>query len=279
MNPAVWAELDRLRKLYAEQGQLSLVCWCAPMPCHVEVIREYLLKETKMSNQELETTLAGEYARQMAAQMLEVPVKELDEGLVKRIVTVNELIVRSCGQGLRSHQVVASILEAWLRETSNPPRSSSMSSLTQRLRDLGTGEVQRIRAERDKLQEELWRANEYIETLQGSEAIMLSRVLESAQKRKRAAQIATEWWKQRDELLGRTLKDAKDKPVGIGSRLWFVHPELDEIWSTSGPRPHSVVTTINSVEDSDDSFEIEYADCYTSKADAEEALRLRKESQ
>lgn len=32
------AELERLRDLLAEGGRLTLVCWCAPHPCHADVI-------------------------------------------------------------------------------------------------------------------------------------------------------------------------------------------------------------------------------------------------
>ncbi len=37
------AELDRLRALLAEHGRLTLVCYCVPLPCHAEVIRDHLL--------------------------------------------------------------------------------------------------------------------------------------------------------------------------------------------------------------------------------------------
>lgn len=36
------AELQRLLTL-ARQGPLELLCWCAPLPCHAEVIRSALL--------------------------------------------------------------------------------------------------------------------------------------------------------------------------------------------------------------------------------------------
>ena len=35
-------ELDRLRALHEKHGKLTLVCWCAPKPCHAEVIKEVL---------------------------------------------------------------------------------------------------------------------------------------------------------------------------------------------------------------------------------------------
>ena len=40
-NEAVIAELKRLGAL-AEEGELTLVCWCRPMPCHGDVIKRAL---------------------------------------------------------------------------------------------------------------------------------------------------------------------------------------------------------------------------------------------
>ena len=37
-------EFRRLRALYKEQGSLTLVCWCAPLPCHADVIAEEIEK-------------------------------------------------------------------------------------------------------------------------------------------------------------------------------------------------------------------------------------------
>lgn len=37
-------ELIRLATLARDRGSLELDCWCAPMPCHGDVIREALLK-------------------------------------------------------------------------------------------------------------------------------------------------------------------------------------------------------------------------------------------
>lgn len=28
---------------YQENGELTLICWCAPLQCHAEVIREFIL--------------------------------------------------------------------------------------------------------------------------------------------------------------------------------------------------------------------------------------------
>ena len=37
-------EFDALVAAYAAFGELILVCWCAPLPCHGEVIREFIEK-------------------------------------------------------------------------------------------------------------------------------------------------------------------------------------------------------------------------------------------
>lgn len=39
-------EVDRLLALYHAAGTLTLLCWCAPLPCHAEVVREVLLART-----------------------------------------------------------------------------------------------------------------------------------------------------------------------------------------------------------------------------------------
>ena len=36
-------ELERLAATYRRNGQLTLLCWCAPLPCHSDVIREAVL--------------------------------------------------------------------------------------------------------------------------------------------------------------------------------------------------------------------------------------------
>lgn len=35
-------ELDRIRLLH-EKGDVTLICWCSPKPCHAEVIRDFLM--------------------------------------------------------------------------------------------------------------------------------------------------------------------------------------------------------------------------------------------
>ena len=39
----VRAALLQLARRYQEQGEITLLCWCAPRPCHAEVIREAVL--------------------------------------------------------------------------------------------------------------------------------------------------------------------------------------------------------------------------------------------
>jgi hypothetical protein len=53
-NP-VRIELNRLRNIYLETGELNLVCWCHPKRCHAEIIREFLLEEIK--NGQVETKM------------------------------------------------------------------------------------------------------------------------------------------------------------------------------------------------------------------------------
>jgi hypothetical protein len=40
---AVRQELERLAAQYRGEGQLTLLCWCAPQPCHADVVREAVL--------------------------------------------------------------------------------------------------------------------------------------------------------------------------------------------------------------------------------------------
>jgi hypothetical protein len=40
---AVRQALERLAAQYRRDGQLTLRCWCAPRPCHADVIREAVL--------------------------------------------------------------------------------------------------------------------------------------------------------------------------------------------------------------------------------------------
>jgi len=41
-NPSVFAELDKLYNIYIKNGELTLLCWCAPKRCHSETIRNWL---------------------------------------------------------------------------------------------------------------------------------------------------------------------------------------------------------------------------------------------
>jgi len=40
---AVRQEIERLAAKYRHDGQLTLLCWCAPLPCHADVVREAVL--------------------------------------------------------------------------------------------------------------------------------------------------------------------------------------------------------------------------------------------
>ena len=35
-------ELERIRNLHQKYGRVNLVCWCAPLACHGEIIKEYI---------------------------------------------------------------------------------------------------------------------------------------------------------------------------------------------------------------------------------------------
>jgi Domain of unknown function (DUF4326) len=40
-------ELERLAAQYRRDGPLTLRCWCAPLPCHADVVREAVLALAK----------------------------------------------------------------------------------------------------------------------------------------------------------------------------------------------------------------------------------------
>lgn len=40
--PACWIQLERLRQIHREGGQLVLTCWCWPRRCHAQTIKEWL---------------------------------------------------------------------------------------------------------------------------------------------------------------------------------------------------------------------------------------------
>jgi len=44
---AVRQELERLAAKYRRDGRLTLLCWCAPRPCHADVVREAVLALAK----------------------------------------------------------------------------------------------------------------------------------------------------------------------------------------------------------------------------------------
>lgn len=51
-DPRVCAELRRLYDL-AQQGPLELSCWCVPLACHGEVIRDVLLRKARQDERKL----------------------------------------------------------------------------------------------------------------------------------------------------------------------------------------------------------------------------------
>ena len=41
-DPVVTKELERLKGIYRERGELHLVCWCSPLVCHGDIVKHYL---------------------------------------------------------------------------------------------------------------------------------------------------------------------------------------------------------------------------------------------
>ena len=46
-KPEVIKELDRLANIAINTGSLKLRCWCAPLPCHGDVIKDFILNAIK----------------------------------------------------------------------------------------------------------------------------------------------------------------------------------------------------------------------------------------
>ena len=46
-NSEVLAELDRLFALLLEHDKLVLICWCAPLPCHGDVLKTHFQESWK----------------------------------------------------------------------------------------------------------------------------------------------------------------------------------------------------------------------------------------
>lgn len=44
-NPRFKAELIRLLTMYRKGKKLRLFCWCAPLRCHAETIRDYIFNQ------------------------------------------------------------------------------------------------------------------------------------------------------------------------------------------------------------------------------------------
>ncbi len=38
-----WKEIRRFQRIYEDKGELTLVCWCDPLPCHGEIIKSAIL--------------------------------------------------------------------------------------------------------------------------------------------------------------------------------------------------------------------------------------------
>ena len=44
-NNPVKEEIERLKAIYRDKGELNLVCWCFPKRCHGEIVREVIMRE------------------------------------------------------------------------------------------------------------------------------------------------------------------------------------------------------------------------------------------
>lgn len=38
-----WQEIRRLRQIYEDKNELTLICWCDPLPCHGEIVKSAIL--------------------------------------------------------------------------------------------------------------------------------------------------------------------------------------------------------------------------------------------
>ena len=38
-----WKEIERLKQIYKDKKDLTLICWCDPLPCHGEIIKSAIL--------------------------------------------------------------------------------------------------------------------------------------------------------------------------------------------------------------------------------------------
>lgn len=47
--------LMSLVEIYREEGSLTLICWCVPLPCHAEVIRDHILEISNLMDIENES--------------------------------------------------------------------------------------------------------------------------------------------------------------------------------------------------------------------------------
>jgi hypothetical protein len=52
-NGRMMTELIRLARIYLATGRLTLICFCVPLPCHGEVVREAILYIIQTANPRL----------------------------------------------------------------------------------------------------------------------------------------------------------------------------------------------------------------------------------
>jgi hypothetical protein len=42
--------LQKLKNFFLEKGRVNLVCWCAPQPCHGDIIKKWLIEQVKQGS-------------------------------------------------------------------------------------------------------------------------------------------------------------------------------------------------------------------------------------
>jgi hypothetical protein len=91
-NAEVKSELLRLKKLYQQHGKLRLFCWCAPLQCHAEIIRNYILsEENKMPGKTTEQIVAEDNKETRALRVIIAGSRDITD---RDIVT---LAMSNCG--------------------------------------------------------------------------------------------------------------------------------------------------------------------------------------
>lgn len=65
-DPAVMTELRKLYRIWKRDGQLNLVCWCAPKRCHCDTIKQFLEAHGKAGTALTDYLMRGEDSNEKA---------------------------------------------------------------------------------------------------------------------------------------------------------------------------------------------------------------------